>query len=100
MGEEANATSDTSQRPRSSQGMIRYDNSWKDPNNNNFCLSVTDNDFMEGTNMQLWDCVGSSGQDFTVWEERGRNQLSVGGYVVGFRYGMWNGAAAQLNRVP
>lgn len=93
--EEANDTSVKSQRLGS--GIIRYDNSWSNPHSNNFCLSVTDNDFKEGNHLQLWDCVWSSGQTFTVQEHQGKHQLAVGGYTVGFPNGKWNGAAAKLS---
>jgi len=46
--------------PQGQRTMIQYHN------DQNFCLSVDANKFVNGQNIQLWQCEGSSGQYFRV----------------------------------
>eukprot|EP00931_Biecheleriopsis_adriatica_P042475 TRINITY_DN2420_c0_g2_i1.p1 TRINITY_DN2420_c0_g2~~TRINITY_DN2420_c0_g2_i1.p1 ORF type:complete len:265 (+),score=42.24 TRINITY_DN2420_c0_g2_i1:96-890(+) len=57
---EADAVATQSAAFNGQKGMIKW-GGW-----GNYCLSVIDNKFTDGQGMQLWECVGSSGQIFDI----------------------------------
>jgi hypothetical protein len=64
----------------------------------NFCLSVVDNRAAHGVKMQLWNCVGASGQYFTAPGQLSYLKLNMNPYfcVVVDNNANHNGAKAQV----